>query len=573
MTLKARIQSFFARSELTRLLASFRPEFVATGTFSLVVNLLMLVPSLYMLQLYDRVMISQNEFTLIALSLIVLFLYMLSGFTEWLRARLLVRVGVLLDERLNQRVFLACQGAYLRGRTNPSQAFSDLTQIRQFLVGQGIFAFFDTPWTIVYLVVLFLLHPWLGLLGILFVCIQGLISWQTHRRTHAASDATITASLETQNFLAAKLKHMDTIRAMGMQDGMRKQWLEKHGRQQALVDHVSHDTHRMLAAGKLVRYAQQTLALAVGALLVIQGQLTAASMVAANILMTRALQPIEQVAGSWRLIDSIWAAFLRLENLLREVPEAPPGGHVGTPSGAVSIEALSVKIPGRTTPILNHIDLAIPAGSLVGIVGASGAGKTTLLRCLLGICFEAEGRILIDGIERAAWNRQHLGAHIGYLPQDVELLEGTIAENIARFNEPDANKILAAAQMAGVHEMILRLPNGYDTPVGERGHTLSGGQRQRIGLARALYGDPALILLDEPNANLDEAGDIALTAALAQLKQHNRTVLIVTHRMAILNNADRLLVLSAGSVQAYGTRTEVIQRMHPAGNTPAMPNP
>ena len=571
--------SFFQRSELTAALWSFRREFLVVGIFSLVINLLMLTPTLYMLQVYDRFMVGRSELTLIAISLITLFLFAVMAFAEWSRSRLLVRLGVRLDESLSSRVFNACFESHLNQSTdNPVQAFSNLTNIRQFLTGNGIFAFFDAPWTPIYLLVLFMLHPSLGMLSVFFAAILTGLAIFSHRQTQAPTQKTAEAGVAVGMYLHSKLRNAEIIDALGMLGNLRRRWLGRHQRHMGLYS-LSQDTQRRIQAlTKFVRYSQQSLMLGAGALLVIKGDLTVGGMIAANVLMSRALQPIDAIVGSWTSWQSARKAFESLEALLRDHPDRPAGMVHEDLRGAVHIENLVATATNRSQPILAGLSAEFPAGEVIAIVGPSGSGKSTLARCLVGIWPEVQGRVLLDGKPIESLDRGELGPFIGYLPQDIELFEGSVAENIARFGEIDPQKVIEAAQRTGVHDMILRFPRGYDTPMGEAGSFLSGGQRQRIGLARAMYGNPSLIVLDEPNANLDDVGETALIAAVRDLKAQGMTVFLITHRMNILGVADRILVLNNGEIQIYGTRQQVLaaaqppapaERSHVANTQPA----
>ncbi len=561
---------FFKRSDLTRTLWLFRREFVAVGIFSMVANLLMLSPTIYMLQVYDRVLASQSELTLLAVSLLTLLLFGVMAFAEWMRSRLLVSTGVRLDEQLCTQVFNASFEAHLsQSGTNPSRAFGDLIQIRQFLTGNGIFAFFDAPWTPIYMAVLFMLHPWLGVMGVVFALIQAALAWFGHRHTLAPSEDAAKANAEAGAFLQGKLRNSEVLESMGMVRNLQLRWAEKHQAALAQSGVAQHLTHRITAISKFIRYTQQSLALGAGALLVIDGQLSAGGMIAANVLMTRALAPIDMIVGSWRQFIGMRAAFARLETLLADHPPRDPALKRVSPKGELTLRDVVAIAPGRDKPILQNVNLAVPSGSVLVILGPSGSGKSTLARVLVGIWPDVSGEVLIDGLPIQGWNRMELGPHLGYLPQDIELFEGSIADNIARFGEVDPERVIEAAQSAGLHEMILRFPKGYDTSIGEAGSLLSGGQRQRIGLARAVYGDPALIVLDEPNANLDEAGESALFAAVKSLKSKGKTVLLITHRPSAVAMADRILILRDGQVQVEGPRDEVIATLQKLQNTPA----
>ena len=562
--------SFFSRSELTRTLRLFKYELLIVGLFSMVANLLMLAPTLYMLQVYDRVLVSRSELTLIFVSLITLYLFGVMAFSEWARSRLLVRIGVRLDAALGTRVFNASFEANLsRSGAAAQRSFQDLIELRQFVTGNGTLAFFDVPWMPVYLAVLFFLHPFLGWVALAFTLVQLALAWFGHRNTVAPADAASKAGQAANLFLQTKLRNTEVVESMGMLGGLQKRWAERHAHYMEQQGASQALSHRISAISKWVRYCQQSFALAAGALLVIDGQLTAGAMIAANVLMGRALAPIDQLVGTWRGFLSARNAFERLESLLEAHPERDPALTRAAPRGALRLQQVIASAPGRKEPILKGVDLQADVGTVTVVLGPSGSGKSTLARVLMGIWPDVRGEVLLDERPLSGWDRAELGPHVGYLPQDVEMFDGTIAENIARFSDVDSEKVIAAARSAGLHEMILRFPKGYDTPMGEAGGLLSGGQRQRVGLARALYGNPAVIVLDEPNANLDDAGEAALMQAVREFKAKGRTIFLITHRPGAIAVADQLVVLQDGRVQAQGPRDAVLAQLQAHRQQPA----
>ena len=566
--------SFFSRSELTRTLRLFKYEFLIVGLFSMVANLLMLAPTLYMLQVYDRVLVSRSELTLIFVSLITLYLFGVMAFSEWARSRLLVRIGVRLDAALGTRVFNASFEANLsRSGAAAQRSFQDLIELRQFVTGNGTLAFFDVPWMPVYLAVLFFLHPFLGWVALAFTLVQLALAWFGHRNTVAPADAASKAGQAANLFLQTKLRNTEVVESMGMLGGLQKRWAERHAHYMEQQGASQALSHRISAISKWVRYCQQSFALAAGALLVIDGQLTAGAMIAANVLMGRALAPIDQLVGTWRGFLSARNAFERLESLLEAHPERDPALTRVAPRGALRLQQVVASAPGRKEPILKGVDLQADVGTVTVVLGPSGSGKSTLARVLMGIWPDVRGEVLLDERPLSGWDRAELGPHVGYLPQDVEMFDGTIAENIARFSDVDSEKVIAAARSAGLHEMILRFPKGYDTPMGEAGGLLSGGQRQRVGLARALYGNPAVIVLDEPNANLDDAGEAALMQAVREFKAKGRTIFLITHRPGAIAVADQLVMLQDGRVQAQGPRDAVLAQLQAHRQQPAQAAP
>jgi ATP-binding cassette subfamily C exporter for protease/lipase len=539
-----------------------RREFLVVGIFSMVVNLLMLTPTIYMLQVYDRVLVSQSFMTLLAVSLLCLFLFFLMAFFEWARSMMLVRTGVKLDQLLSKHVF---RGAFL-AHLNPaddsaSKSFNDLTSVRQFMTGNGIFAFFDTPWVPIYIAVLFLLHPWLGLLAVTFAAMQGVIAWLSHRISKDVQTAAQKSQAETQVFLNSKLRNLDVLFSMGMVQGLYDHWRIKQHKTLIIAGHAQGINGNLTAVSKFFRYSQQSLSLGAGAWLVVVGEISPGAMIAANVLTTRALAPIDLLVSTWPSFLATKAAFLRLRQLLQLSPVGQRERLEMRPSGLLVVENLSVRVPGMDKPVVDAVSFSAVPGTVTVMMGPSGSGKSTLARSLIGVGPEPEGHVLLDGQNIRNWSRESLGPYLGYLPQEIELFDGTVAENIARNGKVDSEAVISAAQAAGLHHIILRFPKGYDTPMGHAGAFLSGGQRQRIGLARALYGDPCLVVLDEPNANLDNDGEKALHNAMLMLKSKGATVVLVSHRPTILAVADRVLVLKEGQLLASGPRDNVLQAL------------
>jgi len=558
-------------NEILAALAACRRGFVSVGAFSAVINLLMLAPALYMLQVYDRVLASGNHMTLAMLTLMVLGLYAFMGLLEWVRSLVLIRLGAQIDQQLGARIYDATFDASLRvGRGSSAQPLNDLTSLRQFATGNALFALFDAPWFPLYLAVLFLFHPWLGWLALGGAALLLALTWANQWLTRAALAEAGQLAIQATG---SHLRNAEATEAMGMLARLRQRWQGEHGRFLHLQNRASEQGAAFSAASKGVRLALQSLMLGLGALLAVDGQITAGMMIAGSILAGRVLAPLDQLINAWKQWSGAQQAYQRLCDLLRAQPPRASGMSLPAPRGALRVEQLSACAPGSRTPVLAGVSFALEAGQRLVVLGPSGCGKSSLARLLVAAQMPLAGKVRLDGADLQQWDKDALGPHLGYLPQDVQLFAGSIAENIARFAEVEADKVVAAAQMAGVHELILRLPQGYDTRLGEGGAGLSGGQKQRIGLARAVYGLPALIVLDEPDANLDEAGEQALLAALERLREQGRTLVLVSHRPALLKGADQLLLLRGGQMQAFGPASRVLQELQQAARPAAQNAP
>jgi ATP-binding cassette, subfamily C, bacterial exporter for protease/lipase len=572
------------RSELAEVLFSFRKMFYTAGLFSMFINMIGLVPAIYMLQVYDRVLQSRNETTLIMLTLIIIGFYVIQGMLEMARSRLLVRVGAKMDVKLSDRVFVASFERNLRvGGGNAGLAISDLTNVRQFMTGNGLFAFFDAPWAPIYIAVIFLLSPWLGLFAIVAAIILFSLAWATEVATRKPLAEAGQIAASANNFATNNLRNAEVIEAMGMLGNLKARWHEKQMRFIALQGEASDKAGAISATTKSVRIAVQSLVLGAGALLVIEGTLTPGGMIAASILLGKALQPVELAIGVWKQLLSARTAYHRLEAMLEQFPAREEGMSLPRPRGNLLVEGVTAGAPNSKSPILKQVAFHTQQGEVIGIIGPSASGKSTLARLLVGVWPALAGKVRLDGADVFTWGKEELGPAVGYLPQDIELFEGTIAENIARFGDVDSGKVVAAAQLAGVHDMILRFPNGYDTEIGESGSHLSGGQRQRIAFARAVYDNPAFVVLDEPNSNLDDAGEAALIQAVRQLKAQGTTVVVITHRTNIIAAVDKILLLVDGAVQMFAPKDQVLQALQqkaagaqtasPQTSLPQMPLP
>jgi ATP-binding cassette, subfamily C, bacterial exporter for protease/lipase len=531
-----------------------RHDWLAVGCFTMVINLLMLTPTVYMLQIYDRVMASGSTLTLLALSLIALFFFGLMVTADWFRSRLLIRIGQAIDRRLAPAVFQATYRQRLQGQAvTAAQRLADLTTVRQFLTGQGLLALMDMPWAPIYLSVLFLLHPVLGGAAILFGLTQFALALASNRHAQQGVAQGHSSGLHADDMAAHLVRNADVISTLGMTPSALRNWSALHAAEHRFDNSALRRQASWGAVGKWLRYTQQSAALGVGAWLVIQGELSPGAMIAANVLTTRTLAPIESWSQTWASALAARAAMHRLKALLNSAaPESDPAPPAS--SGAIAtlpqLEQVGVSLAGRDQPLLANITLRCQPGQITVIQGPSGSGKTTLARVLLGIQPPTQGTL--SGVQPTDAQRDD----VGYLPQSIELFDGSVADNIARFAKPDTAQVIAAAQLAGLHEILQRLPRGYDTPIGAGGQFLSGGQRQRIALARAVYGCPPLLVLDEPNAQLDSAGEAALHTALLRLKALGSCVVVISHRPGVLGIADQILTLDGG-------------RMAP----PAAPNP
>ncbi|MFK3773484.1 type I secretion system permease/ATPase [Pseudomonas sp. NPDC089406] len=559
------------RTELEQALATCKDSFLSVGFFSFFVNLLMLVPSFYMLQVYDRAVGSASESTLLMLTLIMLLLMGTLGALEWVRSRIMVRISTRLETLLGKRLFDASfrQALDSGGMNASAQPLSDLSSLRQFLTGNGLFAFFDTPWIPIYLAVMFMFHPWYGWMGVISALLLGLLAWCNERLTKAPLYNANREHMAATAFTNKSLRNAEVVESMGMLGDLRQRWSARVHKVLSLQSVASDRAGAIASVSRTFRQIVQSLVLGLGAYLTIKHEISSGLMIAGSILLGRALAPIDQLIGVWKGFVGARGQYARLHELLEKIAAEPERMSLPAPQGAISVENLSVAAPGSRTPLVRNLSFKVAPGETVGIIGASGAGKSTLARALLGIWPGLAGTVRLDGADITQWRREELGPHLGYLPQDIELFEGTISENIARFAQVDATAVVDAARMAGVHEMILQLPQGYDTVIGANGGGLSGGQRQRVGLARALYRAPRLVVLDEPNSNLDETGERLLAEALLKLKQSGATVFVITHRSGVLAAVDRLLVLNQGELSLYGPRDKVLAHLQNAATPPA----
>ena len=544
-------------------LKACKGSFLSVGFFSLFVNALMLAPTFYMIQVSGRVVPSSSTSTLIMLTLILTIMMLTLGSLEWVRSRIMVRISNRLDALLSRDIYRASFKKALStgGMDASAQSLNDLTSLRQFLTGNGLFAFFDAPWLPIYTAVMFLFHPWFGWMTVGSAVVLVVLAFLNHRYTGKAlteaNQQSVRATLQTTK----NLRNAEVIESMGMLDTLMTRWAVYQRRVLVLQSQASDKGGIITSISKTFRTWAQSIMLALGAYLVITHEINPGLLMAGSLLLGRALSPIDQMIGSWKGFVAARVQYGRLNDTLEKFNAEPQRMALPDPEGHIQVENLVIAPPGAKAAVIRNMSFVTPAGSIVGIVGPSAAGKSTLARALLGIWPPQHGTVRLDGADIAAWDKQKLGPHLGYLPQDIELFEGTISDNVARFGKVDPEKVVLAARVAGVHEMILQLPDGYDTVIGSEGINLSGGQRQRIGLARAIYGSPRLIVLDEPNSNLDDVGEKALAVALQKIKETGATVFIISHRPSILSRLDRIMVMNAGTITMYGARDHVIAEL------------
>ncbi len=532
-------------SAFVQLLGSSGGYFGTAGAFSLAINLLYLAGPLYMLQVYDRVVPSSSEVTLLMLTLGLVLAYLTLAGLDAARARVLTRASVRLDQRIAPRIMTAIIDRPAAAGGARSQLLRDFDGFRQFISGTGIHAIFDLPWAPIYIAVIFMLHWALGAFAL--AC-------------SPLSDANAAAA-RNYSFTEMSLRNVEAIRAMGMMAGLLRRWAgDRHATLQRQVV-ASDRAANVQSIVRFLRLSMQSVILGLGAYLVIERSVTAGTMFAASLLLGRALQPVEQISGAWRSLLSVRGAMRRLSDLFAASPLRDQSLSLPRPDGRLDVESLTLVAPGSSKPLLRGVSFDLEPGEVLGVIGPSGAGKSTLARQLVGVLAPSAGVVRLDGADVSQWALGGLGQHVGYLPQDIELFSDTVAANINRFQPGDDDATIRAAKLAGMHDLILRLPQGYDTPVGEGGAVLSGGYRQRVALARAVYGDPSLVVLDEPSSNLDADGDSALTSCIRELKQRGVTVVLISHRPATIGVADKVLVLNDGAVEMFGPRGEVLTRL------------
>jgi len=548
---------------LTRALAEGKKPFIVAATFSFFTNLLYLALPLYTYQVYGRVMVSQNQATLWVLTAITIFVFFVSSAIDDYRARILINYGVVLDQRVSGRIFSGLFDAAVRGDPSArSQALRDLDTFRQTLTGVAAAAFFDVPWIPVFMLVLFIIDPMVGLVSLAGgLALLGLALAQERAIRPQAREAN-DAALKSYAFTEAALRNGEVVRAMGMLPTLGAAWARHRAVTIERGASAAEKSNGYTDIIKAVRMGIQVLVIAIGAFLILKGKMHSGMIFANMILVSRALQPIERIVAAWEPLNNMARSHGRLMSLLEKAEPPVLATALPRPTGRLSVEGVNFAPPGAQKLVLGNINFRTEPGEMLGVIGPSGAGKSTLARLLVGIWRPVSGSVRLDGADVFTWDRADFGRHVGYLPQDTELFAGSIRDNIARFRaDVGDEEVVRAATMAGVHELILRMPKGYDTDVGEGGVVLSAGQRQRVGLARTMLGDPAFIVLDEPNASLDAEGEDALLQAMETMKARGATVVIISHKPGIFRSADKLLVLREGRIDLFGPKDQVMARL------------
>lgn len=568
-------------TELQQSLRRLKPFFLQAAFFSLCSSLLILTPSWYMLEVYDRVVNSRSLLTLAMLTLVVLGAFVVMEVLEWARSEVMQQAGLRLDQHMRPRVFAAIFEANLRKQPGGSlQPMNDLRVLRDFLGSPPLMAAMEVPTSLVFLVLIFAISPLLGWSAVVGAIVQTLIAWFNERGTQPPLLEANRTAIAAQQYADGSLRNAQVIESMGMLKDIHRRWMSKQREFLGLQAHASDLAGGYQALSKFWQNTVSSALLGLGCWALLGGKLNggAGMMIVASILGGRVLAPLVQLVSQWQAVVNARDAWGRLDTLLKQLPPRTTGMPLPAPRGLLQVEPLVAGAPGSPLAILRGVTFALQPGEALAVVGPSASGKTTLARLLVGIWPAINGKVRLDGADVHAWNKAELGPHVGYLPQGIELFDGTLAENIARFGPVVPAKVEAAARAVGLHDYIMSLPEGYNSPVGRDGTMLSGGQRQRVGLARALYGDPVFVVLDEPNSSLDEQGDLALAQAIQSLKAKGTTFVIMTHRTSVLSVVDKMLVIREGQAQAFGPRDEVLQALHKAnaqaqGTTPSATAP
>lgn len=549
-------------SVIGNVLHRIRNVFIGAGVFSLFINIAMLNSPLFMMQIYDRVMASQSRETLFFLTLLSVGVLAFQAMVEVARSDLLVRASSQLDNELRDHTFGLSMEKEV-GEVSSAQGLRDLEAVRSFIASPGLVALFDAPWTPIFLFIVFLLHPALGCLALAGALVIIGLAYLSEVATSKPMGEAAQAHRDSEYFVSTLHNNAESARSMGMVRNVKRRWEEHHEASLAWQLLASDRSSRLSSAAKFARQLLQIFSLALGAYLALDNQISVGAIMATSIIMGRALAPIEASIGQWKRFVQVRQSYARLNSVLKNIKDGPRT-ELPAPEGSYVMEEAWVRFPGAKDPILRGVSFDLKPGEVLGVIGATGSGKTTLARLMIGSIKPTAGSVKLDSVEVSDWPSSELGPSIGYLAQDVELMEGTVAENISRYGSHDSDKIIDAAKIASAHEFILTLPKAYDTLIGERGKLLSGGQRQRVALARAVYGDSRIVILDEPNANLDASGEADLRRAVEILKQQRRTVVVITHRPGIIPAVDKLAVMKAGQIVSFGPRDEVLATLNKA---------
>lgn len=563
MGLKAIFEKPKPENEILLALYGHKRILRVVAIFTAAMNIMLLAPSIYMLEVYDRVLTSRNEYTLLMLSGIVILIYFLYAALDGVRSHTVIEMSKRLDEQLNSRVYTAAFDQNLKTRdANAGHALNDLTTLRQFITGPSLYAFFDAPWFPFYLIVIYLFNFWLGIFSTIATLLLILFAYINEVITHKPLGDANQLAIQSSNLATTHLRGADTIEAMGMLSGIRVRWHQLH---QKFIETQSLASQRAASLGaviKFLRITTQSLMLGIAAYLVLLNKITPGMMIAATILLGRALAPVEALIGAWKQWRGVVSAYDRLNGMLQLNTLRITGMSLPKPKGQVVLEQVSAQAPGSSKNILTDLSFQVMPGDVVGVIGPSASGKSSLAKILIGVWQAKPNCVRLDGADIYQWNKDELGSAIGYIPQEIDLLFGTVGENISRFHQASAEEIIAAAEMAGVHEMILGFPKGYDTLIGgDSGLILSGGQKQRIALARALFGSPSMVVMDEPNSNLDARGEVALLDAITKLQKKEATVFLITHRTNLLRVTNKILLLQEGMVKIFGPTQQVLEKI------------
>ena len=548
-------------SELALAFEPLKPVLMRAAGFSMIISLLALSPTVYMLEVYERVVNARSGMTLAMLTVVVVLCYAVMEILEKVRGAMMRAAGVQLDEKLSERVYNAMfQGFLKRHVSGGTQVLNDLKLVREFLFNPALLAVLEAPVALVALALIFAINPLLGWSAVLGALAQMGVAYMNERATRKPLNEANRSAAAAQQFAEASLRNAHVMESMGMLDAVQARWQKRQDQFLAHQAQASEGAGLWTAMSKLIQQLMGSVLLGLGAWLLMGNALNGGGgmVIIGSVLGGRVLAPLGQVVAQWNAVVNVRAAWARLEALLAQIPEKPEAMPLPAPKGFLTVEALMAGAPGQQVPIVRGVQFGIQPGEVLAVIGPSASGKTTLARLLVGLWPAISGKVRLDGADVHAWDKAELGPYLGYLPQGVELLDGTLAENIARFGDVDMVQVEAAARLVGLHELILSMPQGYNSPIGRDGTMLSGGQRQRVGLARALYGKPVFVVLDEPNSSLDEVGDAALANAIATLKQMGTTFVVMTHRSSILGVADKILLMREGTQQAFGPRDEVL---------------